>query len=620
MLRSWTGSRGMLAGSLVGAATILVSASSGKQERPQFRTLTDLVQVDAVVTDRNDRPVLGLTREDFEILERARPQTIAEFRALSIPPGRRSLPARTSAAPRDTFTNQPQPDGRAFVIVIDDLHIQLDAEKLHRMKQVLTSFMESLTDADQLAVVYTSRSDLSQDFTSDLAAQVRALEHLRAGLGNKSISRLDSAHNARSIFFVLENVCRVLAGSAHARRVMIYLGEEAVSTGQLQDLLSVLEVARRSNVMIYPIDPRGLLTISGFEDVGAQRQQKDFLHVLAINTGGRAAVERSSVAAAAREFVEENGSLYVLGYYPEPRVADGKFHAIEVRVKRPGLQVRARQGYVAPNPPGEIVVEKPALDLDLERGLAVFAVPMRAFAAAVAPGQRGRVRTVVSTEVLYPAGDGPSDRVADQAAFKLVAVDHDARILATSARDLYVEGVEARERRTLVHELIELPPGPAVIRVGVASQALGKTGTVHIPVTIPNLGRDRLAMTGLVVGLKGRPSSADSAKVAGVLPFEPTASRTFAESDVLQLAARFFWRARDGDTLSVTAAIRDGERTIRRAEQTIQGAAGTTGEREAAWQADLALHDITPGSYQLEVVARLRGGTMARQAFPIVLR
>ena len=38
------------------------------------------------------------------------------------------------------------------------------------MKQVLTSFMESLSDADQLGVVYTSRSDLSQDFTNDLAA------------------------------------------------------------------------------------------------------------------------------------------------------------------------------------------------------------------------------------------------------------------------------------------------------------------------------------------------------------------------------------------------------------------------------------------------------------------
>jgi VWFA-related protein len=220
----------LIAGSLVGAAAVWLSASPTSQERPQFRALTDLAQVDAVVTDRNDRPVIGLTREDFEIVERGRPQTIAEFRALSIPAARRGLPARTAAAPLDTFTNEPRSDGRAFVI--DDLHIVLDAEKLHRMKQILTSFMESLSDADQLAVVYVSRSDLGQDFTNDLQAQIRALDRLKAGLGNKSIASEDYFHNSRAAYLVLENVCHVLADSAHSRRALIHVGEEELRTRQ----------------------------------------------------------------------------------------------------------------------------------------------------------------------------------------------------------------------------------------------------------------------------------------------------------------------------------------------------------------------------------------------------
>jgi hypothetical protein len=72
---------------------------------------------------------------------------------------------------------------------------------------------------------------------------------------------------------------------------------------------------------------------------------------------------------------------------------------------------------------------------------------MRAFAAVIAPGDKGRVRTVVSTEILYGPESGTPDRVIDQAAFKLVAVDHDARILATVERDLNVEAADARERR-----------------------------------------------------------------------------------------------------------------------------------------------------------------------------
>jgi hypothetical protein len=108
--------------------------------------------------------------------------------------------------------------------------------------------------------------------------------------------------------------------------------------------LKLVDTARRCNVPIYSFDPRGLLTISSIEEVRDQAGQKDFLHAMAINTGGRAAVERSSVAAAAREFVEENGNIYVLGYYPDPPVTDGKFHAIEVRVKRPGLRVPRAAG------------------------------------------------------------------------------------------------------------------------------------------------------------------------------------------------------------------------------------------------------------------------------------
>jgi hypothetical protein len=208
----------------------------------------------------------------------------------------------------------------------------------------------------------------------------------------------------------------------------------------------------------------------------------------------------------------------------------------------------------------------------------------------------------------------------DQAAFKLVAVDHDARILATVERDLNVQATAAREGRAVVHEIIDLPPGPATIRVGVASRTLGKTGTVHVPVTIPNLGRDRLAMTGLLIGLADLKPSPDVTRIADVLPFEPTATRTFKSAEVLQLAARMFWRARDGDQVTVTTAIKDGERVIRRSEQVVKGAPGVVREREATWRADLALQAVPPGSYQVEVVARLRSGTVARQAVPITIQ
>ena len=79
-----------------------------------------------------------------------------------------------------------------------------------------------------------------------------------------------------------------------------------------------------------------------------RRLAVDSLRVLAEQTGGFAAVERNDYADAFDRIVRENSSYYVLGYYPPSNKRDGKFHKIEVKLKRPGLRVTARKGYAAP--------------------------------------------------------------------------------------------------------------------------------------------------------------------------------------------------------------------------------------------------------------------------------
>ena len=67
--------------------------------------------------------------------------------------------------------------------------------------------------------------------------------------------------------------------------------------------------------------------------------------MLADETGGFAAVNRNDFNGAFDRIVAENSSYYVLGYYSTNDRRDGRFRKIEVRVKRPGLLVRARSGY-----------------------------------------------------------------------------------------------------------------------------------------------------------------------------------------------------------------------------------------------------------------------------------
>jgi VWFA-related protein len=131
-------------------------------------------------------------------------------------------------------------------------------------------------------------------------------------------------------------------------------------TDVLRATQDAITTAARANVNFYAIDPRGLVGASsefmgmrgsGLPQAGTQvalmedlRTSQDSLRTLAEETGGIAALNSNSFASAFDRIVERNSRYYVLGYYAPDHPRDGKFHVIEVRVKRPGLRTMARRG------------------------------------------------------------------------------------------------------------------------------------------------------------------------------------------------------------------------------------------------------------------------------------
>jgi hypothetical protein len=102
---------------------------------------------------------------------------------------------------------------------------------------------------------------------------------------------------------------------------------------------SVTRAANANNVTIYTFDPRGL-------DMNSR--PSDILQSLAENTGGKQ-YSNNEPASSLRAIVKNASAFYLLGYASAKNPADGKFHKIAVRVKRPGVEVRARSGYYAPS-------------------------------------------------------------------------------------------------------------------------------------------------------------------------------------------------------------------------------------------------------------------------------
>ena len=113
---------------------------------------------------------------------------------------------------------------------------------------------------------------------------------------------------------------------------------------QFRDLL---DEANRGNSSFYPINPAGLeaaVTAMGVRDI---ENRTSLLRTFADSTDGVAVVNTNDLAGALKRVVADLSSYYLLGYYSANAKPDGRFHAIKVRVKRLGVHVRARRGYLA---------------------------------------------------------------------------------------------------------------------------------------------------------------------------------------------------------------------------------------------------------------------------------
>jgi hypothetical protein len=399
-------------------------------------------------------------------------------------------------------------------------------------------------------------------------------------------------------------------------------------TGDVFDrMLDVFKAARQAGVPMYTIDPRGLPDCSAYRgpcgdppnDVRIKNQQIQ-MRTIAENTGGRAFVNMSDVPRAVRELVEDNNSFYLLGYYPEPLMHDGKFHDVDVKIKgRPDLKVRARAGYSAPKA-SKATEEDTKLSLNevLSAALPVPGLQLRAAAAPVAIGEKG-MKTAVTLEVTYPAL--AHEKFEDTLLLGMVAIDHEGKVKAT-ARGSYKYSATPKQSMDVsytINAMIDLPADPLTLRIAVASTALDRAASIHVPVEVINPNRDTLQFGSIVLGFAGAPrqTAVPPGALEGFVPIQPTMARVFSAKDTLEIYAPMFWRATDEASAIVTVAVRSEGQIVRqnRVDVTSLPAMTTilTRGRRGAFEDTLPLAQLVPGAYTLELVGHLTTGSTARR-------
>ena len=621
------------------------------QQRPVFRAGAEYVRVDVVVTDSDDRPVRDLTIDDFEVVEDGRRQQIADFQFVDIAVAERVIDLEAPMPPRpDVASNAlPSPTSRAFVLVVDDMHLL--THDIIPTRRVMTDFLRALSPDDQVAIVFVGQSGYSTDFTNDLGSLLEPVESVRKvfgfGLGLDVVGPDVSPEHftvALQTIDMLRNVSRSLAGSAHARRAIVFVSgglvfDPALDAELHAEAMNLFEESARANVPIYTLDPRGAVSPewavrnphSLETDRGRSREnivravnanirlQQDRMAEIAINTGGRAFIKQSDLTWAVTQIVAENGSYYLLGYYPDPYAPDGRFHDIDVRVKRPGVRVRPRKGYVAPRPSDAFAEAGPGLADSLGEGMAGGTLRLEAAATPLAPADDGRVRTAVHVRARYDAEDVRGGLVDEALLMGVLALDTDAGIRASEERRVSVGLPSGRDVFEFI-EVVDLPRGRTALRVGVASRVTGRVGTVHLPVEVPDLrGRD-LGAGAIVLGRAAAMEQAGEAPAgaSALVPFPPTLDRAFPADETIRAFVRVM-PARDAQAPArATFVLNQDGATVRALPTSCAPSVLVACALDC--EAALPLRGLAPGAYVLAFTVEDDRGGMVSRAVPFGVR
>jgi VWFA-related protein len=593
----------------------VVSAQRGQgapPPQPTFRATTTYVALDVLVTDRADRPITGLTKADFRITQGGKPQEIADFEYVSIPVENHPIDMAAPVPPASDIASNAasSAESRAIAIVVDDT--VLNPEDIVWIKRVLAAMLATLSPADQVAFTYVRRSDLGQDFTNDAARHARSVVQLNNALGLPGVSE---KFPVRDLLVTLDNVARTLKSARQSRRIIVLFGTRGCVPYGPSEIApvckGVIDRANQSGVTIYAIDPTG----------GIDSPLEDPLATLAIATGGRRYRQAEPWLSPAR-LMAENGSYYLLGYYPQPLRTDGKFQEVDVTVNRPGAVVRARKGYASAAANARPLTAHRAMTATLGEGLPDPGLPIRAFVAPLAPGLRGTTRATVTIEVAYPVPPGGfSGNFNDEWRVGILALDADGKTKASFQRPVTFTGtwLPSATGSFVVNEVIDVPSQPLTFRIGVTSRTLGKTGTAHIQMEVPDYRDRELRVSPLVLGVAK--NAIDAAvgldRLRPLVPFQPATRRSFSAAESLRVFGHISWRSSathaDVEMSIAGGAVQEPQRF------SIHGADSAVRNLEAAFDRTLPLQGLQPGTYILRVVVTLPEGNPVVRQVPFTI-
>jgi len=295
--------------------------AEGNQDEQVLRLGTQLVTVPFNVTDKKNRYINDLSKDDIDVLEDSKGQQVFSF--------------------------ERQTDLPITIAMLIDISGSQEYTLPEEVSAGKTFFRRVLRPKKDLAAVVTfeHESVLVQDLTSDIDKLNRALDECRVPAQSVTMRRggtppiNNSGVGSTAMFDSIYSVSSDLLRREAGRRVIILVTDGADTSSSMK-MRDAIERTWRSEIIVYSIGIGGPMGV----DSGTLKK-------IAAETGGRAFFPRNEedLNKAYAQIDEDLRSQYILAYTPANSVKDGSFRTIQVKVKNHSdLTVRHRRGYFAP--------------------------------------------------------------------------------------------------------------------------------------------------------------------------------------------------------------------------------------------------------------------------------
>jgi len=542
------------------------NATQGQSPRRsgfRFKVTTSMVLVNVTVRDKQGNLVRGMTKDDFQLFEDGKPQTIADFGfedtdaiALQMQEG----PAVTGVAgappppPPDPQTSDEMRNRRIIIMFFD--FTAMDPEQIDRSVDAAKKFVEKqMAPADLVALVSLASSmRLDLDLTANRERIQKMLDSYITGQGQgfdagdtgsaEGAAETGGAFTADDTDYNVFNTDRKLEaleslmqtlGGIQQKKSIIYFSN-GISRSGIENqaaLRSATAMATKTNCSIYPVDIRGLAamppggeaqsasihgvsaytgaaTINQFE---SNASSQETLSTLAADTGGKAFLDSNDFGQVFQRVQNDTSAYYVLGFFSTNPLEDGKYRRLLVKVKRPDVKLEFRQGYYAPRDflhfrqedrdkqmADELASDLPETDVSFYIGAAYF--------------RQDASRYFIPVSLVIPGSQIPftQDQDKEKASVDIIGVVRDASgVPFGNVRDTVKLNLDAsqhvRRKNVQYNTGFILPHGSYKMKFVVRENQSGHVGSFETEINVPDLAKAPLKMSSVILGNQRIPAA-----------------------------------------------------------------------------------------------------------------